>query len=582
MTRFLSIFILVAILSIQSGALASRAEGVPFEKYIPGEVSPLRVEYMLSIFQSHEVYFNNLREASKSFLEPLSGMSDEEIIASRLELINKKSPSLDAIAVLGAMGPKAAPAVAELSRLLLSEDDIVVRHAIWALGEIGPAAAPAAEAISDQIRKVQDSFINLHAIYSLGAIGPEVAPLASKVFESYLERWHRYEADVYETLVKMEIDRDSFFAPYFAEGNDLNRLVFFLSQHKIYDQSLIPPVTGLLKNASGLVIHSAASYLGEAGKPTSAVMQALIDVVVNYPVKKSFRDLDRQKGRVQINEEVEGEFRKISLSELTGRSVVANRFSEMAMKSFYQLCQHDEKIQPKLVKPYLGQLNSVMDTSTGFTQMLAMNLLAQFPGHRPKVLTHYRDRALSTSDPNEKRNNVVRAANMGDQKLIFDELAFELVQSEERDDVMTALYYYYKTGRTNMPVLPVIKRIISVDSYSSSTDRAFLALTTLKQYVDDSVPFLMEEAAIAEDYLKQDFLGTLNRLGRNNPESVPHFVAGLDAKDPLVRAVSAATLGDIGGPAKHALPVLKEKLASETAGIRQYYKQAITKLEAVR
>jgi HEAT repeat protein len=88
-----------------------------------------------------------------------------------IELLKHKTLRVQVVYVLGAIGPAAAPAVEELTKLIGDKDDQLATETILALGKIGPEAKAAVPALVKAME--QEQCPNAHAIiFALGRIGP--------------------------------------------------------------------------------------------------------------------------------------------------------------------------------------------------------------------------------------------------------------------------------------------------------------------------------------------------------------------------------------------------------------------------
>jgi HEAT repeat protein len=83
---------------------------------------------------------------------------------------------IDVVYALGRLGPAAAPATAELAKLVDDKNSRLANEAIIALGDIGPAAKDAVPALTKALDQPVDKDMNFTAIaFALGKIGPAAA-----------------------------------------------------------------------------------------------------------------------------------------------------------------------------------------------------------------------------------------------------------------------------------------------------------------------------------------------------------------------------------------------------------------------
>ncbi|MBI1248491.1 hypothetical protein GC197_11715 [bacterium] len=118
--------------------------------------------------------------------DPLNN-ADEPVVSSALNLLSRMGPEaipfliqaldkpgvrLDAIIILGDLGPKAAPATEAVAKMIDDENPRVVNEAIVTLGKIGPAAHAATPALIKALKEEEGSIAH-NAALSLGRIGPQ-------------------------------------------------------------------------------------------------------------------------------------------------------------------------------------------------------------------------------------------------------------------------------------------------------------------------------------------------------------------------------------------------------------------------
>ena len=105
----------------------------------------------------------------------LTGVPDEPVTVLR-SLLNEDSYRIDASAMLGNFGADAAPAIADLTRLLNHQDESVRENAAISLGQIGPAAVTAVDEIR-QLESDPDALIRQAATEAIERIGnPKTDP----------------------------------------------------------------------------------------------------------------------------------------------------------------------------------------------------------------------------------------------------------------------------------------------------------------------------------------------------------------------------------------------------------------------
>lgn len=126
-------------------------------------------------------------ETLKQALQDPLNNADEPTVSSALNLLSRMGPDaipfliqaldkpgvrLEAVIILGDLGPKAAPAVEPLTKLLDDESPRVVNEAIVTLGKIGPAAKEATPELIEALKQ-GDGSIAHNAALALGRIGPD-------------------------------------------------------------------------------------------------------------------------------------------------------------------------------------------------------------------------------------------------------------------------------------------------------------------------------------------------------------------------------------------------------------------------
>lgn len=93
-----------------------------------------------------------------------------------IEALKHEKARVEAIYILGRIGPPAAPATKALAALLNDKNDRVVHESALALANIGPGAKEAVPALVKILEQEHDPDLNFAAVaYALGKIGPDAA-----------------------------------------------------------------------------------------------------------------------------------------------------------------------------------------------------------------------------------------------------------------------------------------------------------------------------------------------------------------------------------------------------------------------
>ena len=115
---------------------------------------------------------NNADEPTVSSALNLLSQMGPQAIPFLIQALDKRGVRLEVTIILGDLGPKAAPAVEPLTKLLDDESPRVVNEAIVTLGKIGPAAKGATPELIEALQQ-GDGSIAHNAALALGRIGPE-------------------------------------------------------------------------------------------------------------------------------------------------------------------------------------------------------------------------------------------------------------------------------------------------------------------------------------------------------------------------------------------------------------------------
>ena len=171
----------------------------------------------------------------------------------------------NALEIVAAIGPPAAPAVEAILPLLDATDADLVTEAVLALAAIGPQAAPAVKPLmsllADSGEGEEQVALRYAAIYGLGRIG---RPAAVPAVESLVSR--SKSSDVMEatlaTWAALQIDPEN--QERFAEA--------------------VPLLTGALESESQTVRLEAAVALGDLGGKAADALPALELVAEDDPI----------------------------------------------------------------------------------------------------------------------------------------------------------------------------------------------------------------------------------------------------------------------------------------------------------
>jgi HEAT repeat protein len=112
---------------------------------------------------------------------------------------------------------------------------------------------------------------------------------------------------------------------------------------------------------------------------------------------------------------------------------------------------------------------------------------------------------------------------------------------------------------------------------------ATYALGKIGEQAKDAYPELMKIMNSEEEFPRIAAVWAMTRIDPGRPEvvtaAVPLLTRALQSDRDLVRTEAAATLGEIGAPAKAALPALKQALNDRSAAVQDAARQAIQRIE---
>jgi HEAT repeat protein len=157
-----------------------------------------------------------------------------------------------------------------------------------------------------------------------------------------------------------------------------------------------------------------------------------------------------------------------------------------------------------------------------------------------------------------------------------------LLDSSDGDARRDAQFALAAIGPAAAPAVPQLSQSLSSENEEVQYS-AIYALGRIGEQAKDACPELMKVLEREEEFPRIAALWALSRIDPGRPEvvetGVPLLAKALQSDREAVRAEAAATLGEIGEPARPALSELKQALDDPTAAVQEAAKKAIERIE---
>jgi HEAT repeat protein len=504
-----------------------------------------------------------------------------------------ESARLQAIDQLGALGDKAAGAVAPLSELLKDGSAKVRAHAAWSLGAIGAASKPAVEALAELL-KDPDNIVRRQAVRAIQAIrpGPQVmVPLCCKLLEDP-------DPAIRVRVLSAIADAGEKAVPGLIEALKNEKAAYWaclvLREIGPAAKEAVPALAELLKDPRPAIRREAVLTLGAMNEAALPVVPQIAAILGDEHARTAATFVLGELGQIPAE------------AEVTIRANVKSEDKLLSTTSLWALCRvHPE--DKDLRRQTTEQLIARLKEKDPFVRTAAARALAALPP-APEITGPIWEKAMQEADETTARHMLDALAALGAPAVprLIDALRHE----KARADVA---YILGRIGPAAAPAAASLAKLID-DKDDSVAHEAILALGNIGPGAKDAVPALVKalQQGPAE---KPNISAVVYALGKIGPgaaaaepvllarlaspdgnlalmsawalaqivpgsaatasKTVPVLITGLSDPLALSRQLAAESLGSLGPLAKEATAALQKALADEDKNVHDAAAQAL-------
>lgn len=536
-------------------------------------------------------------------LFPLSALAADDAASLSKALTSKTAAErVKAADALAELGPQAKPAVPSLIKALSDQDAPVRGHAAYALGQIGDKRAAVVDGLfalaSDPealvrraglralkaLKLPHDVVIPKLATTLKSAAPADAAAIVATIAEGgkeavpfLTECLADKRACYWACLALGEIGPDAKAAvPQLLKLESREepevrlQALMALGQIGPAAKSAVPQVVKALEFDKAIGVRYAAAYavgqIAAGDKQSRAALTKAMDgddpflqVVSAWALARVAKD----------DQPLQKQVTQLILKALTSDKVDVRR---AAARALAEINPPSEVVAPVLLKAIHDQDQSVIGNAVDALASLGASIVSRVANNglknKNKELRLYAVRVLAKIGPDAKEAAPALA---------------EALNGAEGDFRREAQFVLGMFGPAAAPAVPeLIKSLASDDEQVRNS--AIYALGKIGPAAQAASPDLRNLLGGADDFARFAATWALVRINPKDAKfvaaAVPELVKGLSDERPLVRAESAATLGELGPAAKSFLPELQKAAEDPEASVSAAAKQAINAIES--
>lgn len=499
---------------------------------------------------------------------------------------------------LADLGPKAKAAAPDLIKLLKDSDAEVRGHAAYALGQIGDQRAAVVDALvsaaADKEPLVRRAAIR--AFRSLKLPREVVMPRMVKALKS------AQPADAAAILSTIaEAGEEAI--PFLIECLDNNEARYWaclaLADMGPAAKKAVPQLTKLQESDEPQVRLQALVALGQIGPDAKSAVPAIVKSLdgdkvagVRYAAAFALGEIgagDKQS-RAALTKSIESDDAFLQVVSAWALARVAKDDKKLqdqvtvliidglksdkvdvrraAARALAEINPPREMVEPVLIKAIHDSDQSVIGNAIDALASLGTKIVPRISNNalKNKELRLYAVRVLAKIGPDAKEAAPALAETLAD------------AEGDYRREAQFVLGLF---GPAAAPAVPeLIKSLASDDDHIRNS--AIYALGKIGPAAKDASAELRALLADDEEFVRFAATWALVRIDPKDTKlvaaAVPALIKGLSDERPVVRAESAATLGELGPAAKSALPELKKAAGDAEQPVSDAAKQAIEKI----
>ena len=470
---------------------------------------------------------------------------------------------LKAVDQLGAMGEKAAAAVAPLTELLADGSAKVRAHAAWSLGAIGAPAKPAVPALA-KLLKDPDENVRRQAVRAVQAIhpGPEVMiPLCVALMEDT-------DPAVRVRVLRVMADAGVKAVPGLIKALKNEKAAYWaclvLREIGPDAKDAVPALAEALKNPRAEIRREAVLTLGAMNEAADSVLPQIVALLKDEHARTAATFVLGQLGKIPAD------------AEQTVRAGAKSDDKMLATVSLWALARvhlEDKDLRRQATEELIARLK---DTNP-FVRVTAARALAELPP-APEITAPIWEKAMQDADPTTVHYALDAMAVLGAPAVprLIDALKHEKVRAN-------AAYILGRIGPAAAPATDALAKLID-DKNADVAQEAVFALAHIGPGAKDAVPALIKSLQQGEDKEASaaSIAHCLGKIGPAAAAAEPELLALLKGPDRNAAVLSAWALGQIrpnsADIAAKTVPVLVEGLALPIIHCRRLAAEALADL----
>jgi HEAT repeat protein len=459
---------------------------------------------------------------------------------------------IEACEQLMALGPQAEPAVADLSQLLASSDNLALKRAcLLALAEIGPPAAPALPTLSETMKSSTDD-LRAYAAHAIGALGPAAQAAVPTLIPYTTDQDVNVRRAVLRALRKIGAQRDQ----------------------------VRPLVVKALKSADPADATAAISTLAEEGEvAVPGLIEALGDQDAAYwaclalaeigpsakaavPALQKLLDSDEPDLRLQALVTM-GEIGPDAAPAVPriAQVLTGDPFENVQAAAAYALGAIGQKrVAAAALRAGLNQDDPLVRVASAWA-------LLKLEDRRTPAIAIAVKRVLDGVESNDPHVRAVAARALADPAIpeAAAGRAFRraLQGMDDPDRVARIVSALASLGERAVPIC-----IRSLENQGKLREHALQVLIQIGPQAAPAVPALTATLKDTDAGLRRESLFALGAVGPKAAESTEAIARCLSDDDSEVKYAACYALGKIGPEAAAALPSLHKAIESDDSFLR--------------
>lgn len=504
----------------------------------------------------------------------------------------------DAAEALGELGPKAKSAVPALVKALGDEDASVRGHAAFALGEIGDHGAAVVNGLF-ALASDHEAIVRRAALRAIRSLKLPHKVLMPKMVAALKKAAPADAAAAVATIAEAGEEAVPFLTECLSHKDAAYWACLALADMGPAAKAAVPQLVKIEQREEPEVRLQALVALGQIGPDAKAAVPVILKALqseksdgVRYAAAFALgqigasdkasraalaKGMESDDAFLQVisawalarvakdDKQVQEKATEVVLNGLAADKVEVRR---AAARAFAEINPPPEVAAPVLIKAIHDNDQSVISNAIDALASLGPKIVPRVAnnGLKNKELRLYAVRVLAKIGPDAKEAAPALAEALDD------------AEGEFRREVQFVLGLF---GEDSAPAVPELIKSLSSDD-EQIRNSAVYALGKIGPAAKAASSDLRKLLASDDEFVRFAATWALVRIDPTDAKlaaaAVPALTKGLSDERPLVRAESAATLGELGAAAKAALPQLKKAADDSDPNVSAAAKQAIEQI----